>query len=217
MSRTIILLLLLFFSFSVQAGKRIALVIGNDTYQSVPVLKNARADARAVAQALKAAGFEVTLETNLNERVFRAALRDLRTKIQGGDDVLFYYAGHGVQISGAGDVSEYNWNQARDVRSRFAGHADWRLPMIDELKGLVYCSSEQPKTWNNSGNICEGGYEKPTIQAEAFPNTPSSNFWSGSPYADYSYYAWYVYFYSGDADYSYRSDGLQVRLVRGGQ
>jgi hypothetical protein len=81
----------------------------------------------------------------------------------------------------------------------------------------VYCSSGQPKTWNNSGKICEGGYEKPTIQAAAFPNTPSSYFWSGSPYAGNTDYAWVVGFNDGDAVGSYRYGGRHVRLVRGGQ
>ena len=50
------------------SGHRIALVIGNDSYQHVAPLHNARADARAVKAALKSVGFDVTLEEDV-ERV----------------------------------------------------------------------------------------------------------------------------------------------------
>ena len=40
------------------------LVVGNDTYESLPRLGRARADARAVAGALEAIGFEVLIETD---------------------------------------------------------------------------------------------------------------------------------------------------------
>uniref|UniRef100_UPI004055A3F9 Lcl C-terminal domain-containing protein n=1 Tax=Candidatus Electronema sp. TaxID=2698783 RepID=UPI004055A3F9 len=59
--------------------------------------------------------------------------------------------------------------------------------------------------------------ETPTINQQAFPNTEATGFWSGSPLAVVSDYAWSVYFGNG---YSYR-DGRDysnaVRLVRGGQ
>ena len=58
----------------------------------------------------------------------------------------------------------------------------------------------------------------PAIDTTQFPNTPSSWFWSGSPHADYSNYAWVVNFYDGNASTAtYRDDGYHVRLVRGGQ
>jgi len=517
----ITLLTLLCLALPAQA-KRIALVVGNDTYQSVPVLKNARADARAVAEALKVAGFQVTLEMNLNERAFRAALRNLRRNIQGGDDVVFYYAGHGVQIGGsnyllptdiasdseaqvrdesiplqrvlddlqdekarftlaivdacrdnpfeatgrniggrglqpinpasgqmvlfsagagqqaldrlntkdrdpnglftrillkeihrpgipvdrmlrnvrdqvvrlaksvehdqvpalydqtigdfyfqrgAGKVaeqpiqiegiaapetsglslddlkqeekrrtdwaswqtrmqadydkvsqlkasadlkakawerflanytqdnpysgdderlrglantaktksaseatqpkvtaaapshaliadryrdngdgtvtdvttrlqwqrcsvgqtwtgstcsgeagSEHKWEEARKLGSRFAGHSDWRLPTKEELLSLVYCSSGQPKTWNITGDRCEGEYQRPTIDTVAFPTSPPSWLWSSSPYAGDSNYAWFVYFNDGVVyDYGSRYGSGTVRLVRASQ
>jgi hypothetical protein len=43
-------------------AKRLALIIGNDSYQSVAPLQNARSDAEAVAVALKRDGFTVTLK-----------------------------------------------------------------------------------------------------------------------------------------------------------
>jgi hypothetical protein len=46
--------------------KRLALVIGNDTYQYVSKLEKAGNDASAMALELKAAGFEVDLRRDVN-------------------------------------------------------------------------------------------------------------------------------------------------------
>src|ERR1700733_15744441 len=51
---------------AVADGRRLALVIGNGAYGSVPALPNPPNDAGDVAAALKRLGFEVTLITNAN-------------------------------------------------------------------------------------------------------------------------------------------------------
>ena len=81
-------------------ARRLALVIGNDSYQNVQPLSNARSDSRAIAAELKAVGFEVTLKQDLNQKQMKAALRDFKAQVQGGDDVVFYFSGHGVQFGG---------------------------------------------------------------------------------------------------------------------
>ncbi|MFY7916124.1 MAG: caspase family protein [Rubrivivax sp.] len=82
-------------------GHRRALIIGNDTYQSVPRLANAREDARTIAANLAHLGYQVTLRLDLNERGMKSVLRTFVSQIQGGDEVLFYFAGHGVQLGAA--------------------------------------------------------------------------------------------------------------------
>ena len=77
---------------------RKALVIGNDSYQSVPRLVNAREDAKTIANSLSALGYAVTLQTDLTEKGMKAALRTFANQVQGGDEVLFFFAGHGVQL-----------------------------------------------------------------------------------------------------------------------
>jgi hypothetical protein len=111
-------------------------------------------------------------------------------------------------LSGAtcesGSAQSFTWADALDhaETSTFAGYTDWRLPNVKELSSLV--------------EDCRGS---PSINTERFPNTPSSNFWSGSPLANAlgSNYAWSVYFSGGIADDSLRSHSNRVRLVRGGQ
>jgi hypothetical protein len=82
-------------------ANRKALIIGNDLYSDVPKLQNAAADADAMAKALEGVGFKVFKHLNLNEKAFKQALRDFRLNIQGGDEVLFFFAGHGVQLGAA--------------------------------------------------------------------------------------------------------------------
>ena len=79
-------------------ANRKALVIGNDSYKSVTKLLNAREDAKSIASNLTAVGYKVTLHLDLNEKEMKAALRTFSSQVQGGDEVMFFFAGHGVQL-----------------------------------------------------------------------------------------------------------------------
>jgi caspase domain-containing protein len=85
------------------AQTRLALVIGNSNYRAVTPLPNPVNDARAVADELKTAAFDVTQALDLGQADMRRAIKDFAAKIsaKGGDTVaLVYYAGHGVQVDG---------------------------------------------------------------------------------------------------------------------
>jgi uncharacterized caspase-like protein len=85
------------------AQSRLALVIGNSDYQAAVSLLNPANDAKAVADALTGAGFEVTRLSNLTQADMRRAIRDFSGRIaeKGADTTaLVYYAGHGVQVDG---------------------------------------------------------------------------------------------------------------------
>lgn len=79
-------------------AKRIALVMGNDNYQQVAKLQKAGNDAVAMATELRAAGFEVVLHKDLNYRAMVKAMESLYASITGGDEVVVFFAGHGVQL-----------------------------------------------------------------------------------------------------------------------
>lgn len=79
-------------------GKRVALVMGNDAYQNVGKLEKAGNDASAMARELRAAGFEVTLERDLNFRSMVKKVDFFTSHITGGDQVVIFFAGHGVQL-----------------------------------------------------------------------------------------------------------------------
>lgn len=109
-------------------------------------------------------------------------------------------------LSGAdcatGSAERLSWEQAlqRGEDAEFAGFSDWRLPNKNELASLV-----------------EQRCFDPAIDLQSFPSTPSSWFWSSSPYAFHPDSAWIVHFYSGIVYGSHKYFASRVRLVRGGQ
>ncbi len=76
---------------------RLALVIGNDAYTRVPPLRNARNDARSIATELEAAGFRVTRVFDGTRRSMNEALDGFVRRVEKGDEVVFYFSGHGSQ------------------------------------------------------------------------------------------------------------------------
>ena len=78
--------------------RRTAFVVGNATYQNVPVLRNPMNDAEAVAAALRRSGFDVYTALDLNRIAFDAELRKFISSLEGADVSLFYYSGHGLQV-----------------------------------------------------------------------------------------------------------------------
>lgn len=79
------------------AAARLALVVGNDNYTSVPKLRNARNDAQSVARELDAAGFKVTRVLDASRTVLNEQLDAFLRRIDKGDEVVFYFSGHGSQ------------------------------------------------------------------------------------------------------------------------
>ena len=83
-----------------RAESRFALVIGNGAYRNVPALTNPPNDARDIAAALKSLGFNVTLKLDLDLAAMQRAIDEFALESAGADVSLFYYAGHGFQLSG---------------------------------------------------------------------------------------------------------------------
>lgn len=79
----------------------------------------------------------------------------------------------------------------------FAHYADWRLPTLRELSSIIDQSCRSP-----------------AINLRAFPDTPTSWYWSSTRYAYQNTLSWGVYFDMGYQDYSGRYLPSHVRLVR---
>jgi uncharacterized caspase-like protein len=85
------------------AENRIALVIGQSAYRAVTPLPNPVNDARAMAQMLTDAGFEVQSASDLSQNELRARIGAFAASVaeKGPDTVsLVFYAGHGLQVDG---------------------------------------------------------------------------------------------------------------------
>ena len=79
---------------------RKALVFGNNSYKAVSPLENAVADAQAIAKKLKTLGYSVTSALDAPRSKMLSTLRNFTYSVQGGDEVVFFYAGHGLELDG---------------------------------------------------------------------------------------------------------------------
>jgi uncharacterized caspase-like protein len=92
---------LAFASQAALADKRVALVIGNSTYQNAPQLANPAKDAAAIADMLRKAEFEVVESVHdVNNSDMRRSLREFSDKAQNADVAVVYFAGHGIEVDG---------------------------------------------------------------------------------------------------------------------
>src|SRR5689334_6424753 len=82
------------------AEPRVALVIGNGAYRSVPELDNSRNDADDISEQLKRVGFAVIDGRDLDRPAMFAALGRFAQRVRNSDAGLVYYSGHGMQING---------------------------------------------------------------------------------------------------------------------
>jgi uncharacterized caspase-like protein len=100
--------------------QRVALVIGNNAYKDAP-LTNPLNDARAMAQALRDAGFQVILRTDSDKRGMLDALREFGDRLRQGGTGLFYFAGHGMQIKGRNFLIPVGADIQREDEVAYAG------------------------------------------------------------------------------------------------
>ncbi len=82
------------------APRRVALVLGNAAYQNVPALANPVRDATAISQKLTELGFEVIAGYDLTKLQTQETIAKFAKGVRGADIALFFYAGHGMQVSG---------------------------------------------------------------------------------------------------------------------
>jgi formylglycine-generating enzyme required for sulfatase activity len=101
--RLTLLAVTLLASAALQAEEtRIALVIGNSDYASGP-LPNPANDAKLIGDALTGLGFDVIARRNADQITMKRAIQEFGSRLEKagpGAVGLFYYAGHGVQLSG---------------------------------------------------------------------------------------------------------------------
>jgi len=101
---TIPLLIALLAAQPAAADKRVALVIGNASYQHATALAGAAGDARVLAAALQNAGFKLSGGAalfDLDKISLDRAVQQFGRDIADADVALVYYAGHAVQLRGS--------------------------------------------------------------------------------------------------------------------
>jgi hypothetical protein len=154
------------------SAERVALVIGNSSYASVP-LANPSNDARAMAGLLSEAGFQVDSQFDASRQdlmaaveKFGRAVRDPRVKFG-----LFYYAGHGVQL---------DWrNYLVPVNARIRNAADVRQQAVDVSELLKTISEARGRSFLVILDACRddpfaGSYRPPQKGLSQFDAPPGS-------------------------------------------
>ena len=98
------------------ADKRVALVLGNSTYQNVAPLPNPVNDGAVIAATLKGAGFDVVdSRHDLPAAETRRALRDFADHARDADIAVVYYAGHGIEVDGTNYLIPVDAKLERDT------------------------------------------------------------------------------------------------------
>ncbi|NSY41366.1 caspase family protein [Leisingera sp. ANG59] len=120
-----------------ETERRVALVIGNSSYQNVTRLPNPENDARDIANVLKKIGFEVTSGFDLDFRSMRLAVRDFSEQAEKADIVVVYYAGHGIEVGGENYLIPVNAELKRDRDVEFeAIRLQALLASLETVDGL---------------------------------------------------------------------------------
>lgn len=138
---------------------RVALVIGNAKYESaVGALKNPVNDAKAIAKELRGLGFSVTEERNVTRDELLESLSDFRKKVKGSEVALFYFAGHGISVSGS--------NYLIPIKSGYQPDAsdDLTLRMLAETK--LFNADQVVAELGAAGGVCN------LVILDACRNTP---------------------------------------------
>ena len=98
------------------AGKRVALVIGNSSYQNAAALTNPANDAAAITEMFKKASFDVVeSRRDLKYMEMRRALRDFADRARGADIAVIYFAGHGLEVDGTNYIVPVDAMLERDA------------------------------------------------------------------------------------------------------
>lgn len=82
------------------AQRGVALILGNSKYLHTAELKNPLNDANDMAKKLGDLGFAVILGIDLTKIEVERKIRDFSRALSGTKVAVFFYAGHGLQVSG---------------------------------------------------------------------------------------------------------------------
>jgi hypothetical protein len=119
-----------------RADRRVALVIGNGAYRYVPVLTNPTSDATDIGTALRRAGFDPVVATDLDRSAMQDAVLRFAREARGADVALFYYSGHALQFAGVNYLVPVDAVVRDEVDLRRLVRADEILADLQQAKNL---------------------------------------------------------------------------------
>ncbi|MGL0815304.1 DUF1566 domain-containing protein [Vibrio vulnificus] len=120
-----------------------------------------------------------------------------------------------------GEIPMFTWQDAINFEHHyFAGSTGWRLPTVNEINSLVYCTQgrqlaefpyEGDYDVDARGDCLGDNYQRPTINVIDFPNT-GDRYWSSSNAISRD--KWMISFIRGSVGGFYPDSTASVRLVR---
>jgi hypothetical protein len=119
-----------------KATSKVALVIGNSAYRSVPMLRNPANDADDVAVSFERLGFVVTRVKDAAYDEMRQALLSFSRTARGAEMAVVFYAGHGIEVSGE------NWLIPVDAELRGDTDVDYETVSLRGVMVLVESASK---------------------------------------------------------------------------
>jgi formylglycine-generating enzyme required for sulfatase activity len=139
----IMLLLLCVIPIIGQTEKRLALLIGNNNYQNISILRSPYKDVDDMANALRNCGFEVMpiIKDGSKERIDKAVI-EFSNKLKNYDVGMFYYSGHGAEVDGK------NYIIPTDLPAGFSKEdIEYRCVNTDWLQNRMASSGAYNKTY----------------------------------------------------------------------
>jgi hypothetical protein len=82
-------------------AEKLAFVVGINRYENLPPLQNATGDAQAIAEAFRNTDYRTTQLADLSRDIFWQEWSVFVGQIKPGDEVAFFFSGHGLQIGSA--------------------------------------------------------------------------------------------------------------------
>jgi hypothetical protein len=138
--------------------RRLALVIGNDAYPGNP-LHNAVNDARGMRSALEQSGFKVQLSLNVTQRQMESVIDEFTGGVKPGDVALFFYAGHGLQISDQNYLVPVDFEARTAVDAKYKAYPAQRVQENLEAAGagmqilvLDACRNNPFRNWRGGSD-----------------------------------------------------------------
>jgi hypothetical protein len=86
--------------FGPARAEKLALAIGVDRYDHLLRLQKAAGDAHTIAEEFRSAGYRTTQIGDLHREAFWQEWSFFLDQIKPGDEVAFFFAGHGIEIGG---------------------------------------------------------------------------------------------------------------------
>ena len=118
------------------AENRVALVIGNSAYRNASPLANPKNDALDMAAAAEKLGFKVVKGLDLDKSRMDQTIRQFAESLRGATMGMFFYAGHGLQVSGK------NYLVPVDAELKTAESLDFEMVGLDVVQRIMEAATE---------------------------------------------------------------------------